>query len=159
MFLLLAVLLIAAMVLGLDPERDFSGGRLFGTLVYSALLLSLLGVAAFLKRVEFDRRERTISTRRSFVGIEIKRTDVVPVPADAYFTFQTVSLMKGRPGQDDRFHMLSGFLSARTHLFRLFLDHEAGRLKIEEATYREEIQGLAETVSQFMELPLREEEL
>ena len=178
-YLLLFVLLATAAVMGFDPGRDLSGTRLIGTIGFVVVALALLGFAGISTSVIFDRRNKRCSRRQSLFSFTLKDTSLNIEPA-AHLVCQEVELMKS-PEANGKSGFLAGFLTARTHLYRLFLvtsgtgaDDEAeasadsavtreeappSRVKLEETTYPEGISELGKAIADFMAIPFETESL
>ena len=159
MFFLVFVLLLCGMLYGLEIDRDLTGTRLVGTIVYFSLLLSLLGVAGWQKRVDFDRKQRMVRTDHTMFKVPLRNPVQVSIDDHAEVILQSVVLVKGRPERDDKSNLLSGFLTARTHLFRLFIQNGDERIRVEETTSRDELLEMGKGLSEFLGLPFVETEL
>jgi hypothetical protein len=141
----------AAMIFGFDAARDLEGPRLLGTVIFGAVMLVLLGVAGFSKRLVLDRGERNIAIQSSFFSVAYS-TQNHEIPPGSRVIVQDVEIMKTAERSDGRSGMLAGFLTARTHLYRLFLDVGDERIKLEETTYPEEINETGKGIADFLGL-------
>jgi hypothetical protein len=158
MFLLLFVLLLMGAVFGLNPEEDFSGRRLLGTLGYGLILLIVLSMGALAKRVIFDRRCGEIRFVTTFFGVPVTDKEPVPLAAVSSLVVQHVRLLARDRDIPRKQGVLSGFLEPRSHLFRLFVVVDDSRIKIDEATYEEEVDGLAQGIAGFLGVRVETEE-
>ncbi len=146
------------MLFGFDPATDLTGNRVVGTFVVGLLMLVLLGVAGLARRIVFRRDVRSMTTERRLFSLLIG-SSTRPLPPGARFVLQDVELIKHDDRSGRGSNMLSGFLTARTHLYRLFLDFGEERMRIEEGTYPEETDALGRALADFLGIPFATESL
>ena len=159
-FFYLAVFLVLAgsLVFGFDPAVDLSGTRIVGTIGVALLMIAVLAVAGVATRTGFSRGERSMTTQRTLFSVLVSSNER-PLPSGTTIVAQDVELMK-RPERSDRSsNLLTGFLTARTHLYRLFIDTGDERIKIEEATYPGEIEDVGKALADFLGLPFQTESM
>ena len=91
-----------------------------------------------------------MTPERSLFSFTVSREEEIVLDDHAKIVMQTVELVKGSSERENRSGYLAGFLTARTHLYRLFVVGGEEKLRIEESTYPEEIENLGETLSDFL---------
>ena len=165
-YLLLFALLAAAAAFGFEPARDLSGSRLIGTIAFAIASLALLAVGGLSSSIVFDRRRRRCSKKTTLFSIEISST-AFELGTEARVVLQDVELVKRPESSGERAGLLAGFLTARTHLYRLFLvidsdtanDADVARIKLEETTYPEGIDELGKTIAEYLGIRFESESL
>ena len=158
-FFVIFVVFTLGMIAGIDPTVDFTSRRLLGTVMYVAILAVSLGVAAWSKQTFFDAEKRTISTHSSFFGIPVKKIPGISFAEVHAVVLQKVQLLKSRDMPFKRSGALTNVFEPRSQLFRLFLETDEQRVKLEESSYREEIERQAGVLAEFLGVSLKNEEL
>jgi hypothetical protein len=157
-YLAIFLILAGSLFFGFDPAVDLSGSRIVGTIGVAMLMVAVLVVAGVATRTVFNRSGPSIATQRTIFSVRVSSSER-PLPRGTTIVAQDVELMK-RPERNDRSSsLLAGFLTARTHLYRLFVDTGEERIKIEEATYPGEIEDVGKALADFLGIPFQTESI
>jgi hypothetical protein len=161
-FFVLFVVFTFGMIAGFDPAIDLAGSRLLGTIGYMAVLLVLLGVSAWSKTTRFDAAAGVISTVSTLFGVTLKRGADLQFSQLRALVLQHVQLLKDRDIPFKRSgsgSAINGIFEPRSQLFRLFLDLDDERIRLEESSYREEMETQGKFLADFLGIPLKTEQL
>lgn len=161
LFLAIAVLLLVGFILGFDWSQGFSGERVGGTIFYFILILVSLTVASWTQETAFLRKERVVRFRKHLLFFRLQ-DDTVPIEDVKAVILQTVRLIKGRvdsPREMQRGGMFSQVMQRRNTFFRLFLETTRGKLLMEDSADAGDLSELGTSISQFLNIPYRTEEI
>lgn len=151
-----AVLLLS-MLFSMEPERDFSGGRLYGTLLFFLLILLSLSMAVYSRRLACDTREGHGELRHSLLILPLRVT---------CFNLRNVSrvvlrraVLIRRPREERRPSRAASWFNpagSAHELATLRLELGVRSLKLDASTDAELLRKTAQELSRFLSVPFSE---
>ena len=152
-----AVLLLS-MLFSMEPERDFSGGRLYGTLLFFLLILLSFSMAVYSRRLACDTREGYGELRHSLLILPLRVTR---------FNLRNVSrvvlrraVLIRRPREEKRSSRAASWFnpagSSAHELATLRLELGVRSLKLDASTDAELLRKTAQELSRFLSVPFSE---
>lgn len=145
------------MVFAFEPERDLAGPRLILSIFYIAVLVSVLFMAGRQRFIDFDKASKLISERQTLFGFRLGNDRNVSMDRAQSAILQKFYLKKG----SDRIRKtenLSTLLESRSVHYRLFLETEEERIKLDEGEDGEYLERLGTELADFLRLSFEREE-
>ncbi len=158
-FAVTALVLLAAFLLTLDPERDFHGPDVFGTAFYFLLIGVSLAMAAYDDRKVFHRRKRELLIERVLAGVQL-HTRRVPFDDITHLTLEIRRLERPADGtivgvpEDAEPREGEPSLTGRKRvLYVLYAGTAETVYTLESSTAREELEEIGRSLGRFLEVP------
>jgi hypothetical protein len=166
------VILLASMLISMDPARDFAGGRLAGTLLFFALLAGSLAAGLYSRRVIADGREGSVELQHGLlmVPLWVRR---LPGGAVRRIVLRRAVLLRGRGGapRADGDEIPGGRSgtpkslqrifspgSSRHELAGLYMDFAGDSFKLDSSTEPLSLRRMGEELARFLGVPYAEVE-
>lgn len=154
----IGLLLLIAMAMSVDWQADFNREMIVGTIIYLALTLTSIGVAAFGRSVRFDRSTGEISFIRAIAGVRVGESSM-PLSDVRSVTIQGVQFLKEseqpQPGLlNTRFR---NYVQRRNNYYKLYLDTDNSRRFLEDSTELADLDAAASRIAEFLGVELKRE--
>lgn len=153
LFLGLAVLLLVAFLVGVDPSRGIPRDQIGGTVFYFAILFVCFGVAGWDSRVVF-RKGDSVERQTRFAGIPI-RASSVPASGVRAVVLQSVLLSKKRdlPRRDGG--VFTGSMGRGVEVARLVVETSDRSLFLEDSRASGELSTIGVRIAEHLGVPFR----
>lgn len=154
----IGVLLVLAFVVSYDSQTD--QGSVVGLVFYALLTIAAVGVAAWNSRTVFVRDRSTVQTQKRLFGIVLKSEEIDAQRINGV-TLQAIRLLRTQeiPQQGLLNSRFRGFASRRSQYFKLFLEIGERRVMLEDSSYRDELEAVATSIAEYLNVPLQNEEV
>jgi hypothetical protein len=160
LFGIIGLLLLIAFFTGVDWQNDFGRSSIVGTLFYGVLTFTCLGVAAAGRTVHFLSADKLILFVNTVLGLTVHR-ETLEIGRVEAVTIQVVRFLKDseRPQPGLLNVRFQNYVSRRNSYYKLYLDMSDGRRMLEDSTDPTELQTAGTSISEFLGVPLRREEI
>jgi len=162
LYLFFFLILLASMLMSMDPARDFSGGRLAGTVVFLGLLLGSLAFGLYGRRLIIDRKAGALELQRGVFMLPFATTSVASADVRRVVLKRAV-LLRGKAGrrQSPTPRMLQWLFSpgsARHELATLAIELAAESIRVDSSTEPLPLRHIGEQLADFLGVPYAEVE-
>ncbi len=147
-------LLVTAAVFGFDPEQDFQGNRIIGTLLILFFIVGSAAAAGYNKVLRFDKTNNTFSRKIYLFTLLISQTILLSNLSEiSCLQFADLEFMRSRrkKNHDGRSRINPfGFFENRSHLFRLYAETLDHKFLLQESTFTEDLENTIQVLSLFL---------
>ena len=154
-----AAFLVVAFFVGVDWELDFVDGLPAGMVFFFGVLAICTGVAGWKSSVVFDTDARTVRFSKQLFGIVVQE-QTLPADDVRSVVLQGIRFLKDaeRPQPGLLNNRLRDTIARRNVYYKLFLETSEKRHLIEDSTDTDDLDGAAQAIAGFLNLPVRHEE-
>ncbi len=154
---LLAIFLMFVFIVGFNPETDLQGARIAGTLFVVLLTAGASYVAGRHTGYIFSRASGFLELESSFFTVVLKKKRLMNLSEITCITLTTIDLLHtSAAGRHERAskRTLSGRFDSWINLYQLYIETPEKKVRIQEGTYREELEQSAVLLSRFLGVPV-----
>ncbi len=160
LFGFISLLLIIAFFVSVDFERDFGEDFSAGIIIYFALVAVCVAVAGWNSLVVLDGTRHEARFSKRLFGLALHES-VVSLTTVRSVLLQSVQFLRGRemPQPGAMTNRLRNYMERRNVYFKLYIETDEKRHFVEDSTDTSELELAADSMSQFLGVPLLREEL
>ena len=162
---ILFIMLVTAMIIGIDPATDFNGKRVIGTLFFLCLTAGTLLSASYSWKMICDRAEKSVIIGRYIFSFTFTSKSY-PFSEIRQVMYRKVNLLKGGDIADGRKGSMigseqdtarlnpQGFLTVRSRqITNLYLQLENDNLLLDSSTDTETLQAYGMRLAELLSVP------